>query len=319
MCGTAAHLATHVLPDVPVRQWVLTAPSEVRRALALRPEALTAYDRLFVEAIARWQKQKAKAAGIDGGETGSVTFVQRFNSTLGSFVHLHFVALDGVFTRTGAGVVFHEGPAPTRDEIETLAGRVAERMTQWLGRRGLLDRRPAEERSNEALELSPLEACMQVSLFGGTFLRLDKDGVPLAGEDDRHRSSSKSPWAAEVHAGQLLVDGADLLRAWPERLLERHRLDDAQARHAEQALHGRADIGDLDLDLVEERGPGPAAHERTVEQPGNDEPLRTGDDGTRLKRVGAVLRIAPRAEVRFDRPRHEPPSGGVWSSLPAGP
>jgi ribosomal protein S27E len=212
MCGTAAHLATHVLPDVPVRQWVLTAPFDVRRVLALRPDALTAHNRLFVEEIARWQKQKAKAAGIDGGETGSVTFVQRFNSTLGSFVHLHVVALDGVFTRTGAGVVFHEGPAPTRDEIETLAGRVAERMTRWLGRRGLLDRRPAEERSNEAPELSPLEACMQVSLFGGTFLRLDKQGVPLAGEDDRHRSSSKSPWAAEVqgfnvHAGVVIHKG----------------------------------------------------------------------------------------------------------------
>ena len=53
---------------------------------------------------------------------------------------------------------------------------------------------------------------MQVSLFGGTFLRLDKEGVPLAGEDDRHRSSSKSPWAAEVqgfnvHAGVVIHKG----------------------------------------------------------------------------------------------------------------
>jgi hypothetical protein len=53
---------------------------------------------------------------------------------------------------------------------------------------------------------------MQVSLFGGTFLRLDKQGVPLAGEDDRHRSSSKSPWAAEVqgfnvHAGVVIHKG----------------------------------------------------------------------------------------------------------------
>jgi Transposase zinc-binding domain len=53
MCGTAAHLVDHVLPDVPVRQWVLTVPSEVRRLLALRPEALTAQNRIFVEEIAR--------------------------------------------------------------------------------------------------------------------------------------------------------------------------------------------------------------------------------------------------------------------------
>jgi hypothetical protein len=42
MCGTAAHLVDHVLPDVPVRQWVLTTPFAVRRLLALRPDALTA-------------------------------------------------------------------------------------------------------------------------------------------------------------------------------------------------------------------------------------------------------------------------------------
>jgi uncharacterized protein (DUF2267 family) len=64
MCATAAHLVDRVLPDVPVRQWVVTVPNEVRRVLALRPEALTAQNRLFVEEIALWQKQKAKALGI---------------------------------------------------------------------------------------------------------------------------------------------------------------------------------------------------------------------------------------------------------------
>src|SRR5262249_37269851 len=54
MCGTAAHLVDHVLPDVPVRQWVLTAPFEVRRVLALRPDALTGAGRIFMEEIARW-------------------------------------------------------------------------------------------------------------------------------------------------------------------------------------------------------------------------------------------------------------------------
>lgn len=63
MCGTAAHLLDHVLPaDVPVRQWVLTTPPEVRRVLALRPDALTACGRLFAEGIGRWQKQTANAA-----------------------------------------------------------------------------------------------------------------------------------------------------------------------------------------------------------------------------------------------------------------
>ncbi len=88
MCGTAAHLVDHVLPDVPVRQWVFTAPHEVSRIMALRLDALTACNRLFVEEIASWQKAQAKARGLECKTApGSITFVQRFTSTLGSFVH----------------------------------------------------------------------------------------------------------------------------------------------------------------------------------------------------------------------------------------
>jgi hypothetical protein len=222
MCGTAAHLVDHVLPNVPVRQWVLTAPHEVRRVLALRPDALTACGRLFVEEIARWQKQAAKARGTWGGQTGAVTFVQRFNSLLGSFVHFHVVVPDGVFLRDGGGVVtFHEGPAPSREDIAAVAARLEARMTQWLRRRGQVDERPAEERSNEALDPSPLEACMQMSLYGGTFLRLASDGTPVPFDEERFGTGTKSPWAAEVagfnvHAG-VTVRAGD--REGLERLL----------------------------------------------------------------------------------------------------
>jgi hypothetical protein len=78
---------------------------------------------------------------------------------------------DGLFTRADddGGVVFREGPAPTRADIAAVAARVEKRMRRWLRRRGLLDERAAEDRSNEAPELSPPEACMQLSLFGSTF------------------------------------------------------------------------------------------------------------------------------------------------------
>ena len=65
---------------------MLTTPPEVRHVLAVRPEALTAHARIFVEEIGRWQKEQARARGLDGGETGAVTFVQRFSATLQSFV-----------------------------------------------------------------------------------------------------------------------------------------------------------------------------------------------------------------------------------------
>ena len=115
-----------------------------------------------------------------------MTFVQRFHSALGSFVHFHVVCPDGVFTRDASGVVsFHVGRAPSREAIASVAERVEKGMTRWLRRRKLIDERPLEERSCEAPELTPLEACMQLSLFGGTFLRVGRGAVEEDGDEHR--------------------------------------------------------------------------------------------------------------------------------------
>ena len=141
-----------------------------------------------------------------------MTFVQRFHSALGSFVHFHLVCPDGVFTRAASGVVsFHVSRAPSREEIASVAERVEKAMTRWLRKRNLIDERPLEERSCEAPELTPLEACMQLSLFGGTFLRLGRGAVEEDG--DEHRRGKQSPWTGEVrgfniHAGVLIHKGS---------------------------------------------------------------------------------------------------------------
>jgi len=94
--------------------------------------------------------------------------------------------LGGVFVRHAETkeLVFQEGRAPSREEIAVIAARVEKRMTRWLRRRDLVDERAAEDRSNEAPSPDPLEACMQMSLLGGTFLRLDKDGTPVPLDDE---------------------------------------------------------------------------------------------------------------------------------------
>jgi putative transposase len=109
---------------------------------------------------------------------------------------------------------FREGPAPTRAEIASVAARVEKRMRRWLRHRGLLDERAAEALSNETPELSPLEACMQMSLFGSTYVRLAGDGAPepLARAEARFRAAGKGPWVAEasgfnVHAGVTVRSG----------------------------------------------------------------------------------------------------------------
>jgi hypothetical protein len=51
MANTAAHLVDRVLPAVPVRQWVLSLPWELRALAAFKADVLSALARIFVEAI----------------------------------------------------------------------------------------------------------------------------------------------------------------------------------------------------------------------------------------------------------------------------
>jgi hypothetical protein len=51
-------------PDVTLRQWVLTVPFEFRLLLAVKPDALSAVGRIFIQEIHRWQRQRAQALGF---------------------------------------------------------------------------------------------------------------------------------------------------------------------------------------------------------------------------------------------------------------
>jgi len=53
MAQTAAHLADHVIPPVPVRQWVISVPKRLRGMLADRPNAVAAVTRIFLAEIER--------------------------------------------------------------------------------------------------------------------------------------------------------------------------------------------------------------------------------------------------------------------------
>jgi hypothetical protein len=50
---TAAHLADHVIPPVPVRQWVISVPKRLRGMLADRPAAVNALTKIFLDEIER--------------------------------------------------------------------------------------------------------------------------------------------------------------------------------------------------------------------------------------------------------------------------
>ena len=171
MSDAAAHLVDRVLPAVPVRQWVLSLPFELRGLAAFCADALSAINRTFVEEVSRRYAARAKQRGLADAPTGAVTHVQRFGSSLNLNVHFHVMVLDGVFTRDDQGrVLFHHAPAPTRRELDDVVRRVQRRVRAWLERKGLVDAAPIEARSQDVPGQTSLDACATVAIV----LRLDQ-------------------------------------------------------------------------------------------------------------------------------------------------
>jgi hypothetical protein len=138
MCDFAAHLRDRVMPEVPVRQWVLTVPFGLRFGMAFDPALAGAVLRTFVRAISRWLRRRARAHGIRGIlKTGGVTVLQRFGSALNLNVHFHTLMIDGVYeiARNGTAL-FHPVPAPTDEDVAALAEQVYRKVARLLDARG---------------------------------------------------------------------------------------------------------------------------------------------------------------------------------------
>jgi uncharacterized protein (DUF983 family) len=138
MSQTAAHLVDHVIPHVPVRQWVLSLPIPLRVLLAAQPELVTPVLQVVQRVIARHLLQAAWLKS-DDGHGGAVTLIQRFGSAANLNIHLHCLVLDGVY-RCGAdgGAEFVEVGAPTDDEVHALLQTLIARLMKMLTRRGVL-------------------------------------------------------------------------------------------------------------------------------------------------------------------------------------
>ena len=217
MANGAAHLVDRVLPDVPVRQFVLSLPFELRRLAAFKPAVLTALTRIFVETVFASYRARAKREGLDAVECGALTFVQRFGGSLNLNVHFHTVFLDGVLTRDEQGrVVFHPAPSPDAAELQAIVRRVHKRCVAWLRRHGHFDERPLEQRSNEAGESDAIGACAAIAMQRGAFAKLpDEDGDDAGGASDG--ASTRPRFTAEhegfnLHAGVHIAAGDDMGR-----------------------------------------------------------------------------------------------------------
>ena len=149
MAQTAAHLVDHVIPHVPVRQWVLIwvmrLPIPLRLLLAAQPKLVMPVPQVVHRVITRHLLGQAGLNAADA-DSGAITLIQRFGSAANLNIHLHCLVLDGVYRR-GADeeLVFTEVPAPTDEALQAVLHKIITRTTQaahpsgGVGRRGGFD------------------------------------------------------------------------------------------------------------------------------------------------------------------------------------
>ena len=134
MAETAADLVDHILPRVPVRQWVLSFPIPLRSLFAVHPELLTPVLKIIHRAINTLLIQQTDIKRTEAA-SGAITLIQRFGSAANLNIHLRALVLDGVYQITAEGApLFHPTAAPSNEQLQTLLHKIIKRIMKLLTR-----------------------------------------------------------------------------------------------------------------------------------------------------------------------------------------
>jgi hypothetical protein len=166
MADTAAHLVDRVLPQAPVRQWVLSLPFSLRFAVAFDRELCRQVRSVFTTAVQAALRRRARdRQGVVDGRSGAVVFVQRFGGALNLNVHFHALVLDGVFhqPKSGGAPVFRVGRRLRQGDLADILLTIRVRVAALLRRRGLLD----QSAERDLAERSPMLAAAQAASVQG--------------------------------------------------------------------------------------------------------------------------------------------------------
>ena len=190
MADTAAHLVDRVLPVAPYRQWVLTFPWSLRLALAMDKTLLAAMLQVYFRTLFAWQRRRGRALGIRG-ETGAVTFIQRFGGALNTNPHAHSIVPDGLFVADAdRKLAFKSLPPPNDDDVAGLTQLLAARLGA-IAAQYCMDREGIRPDNDDA-----------VSMVRAATAEAQK--VPLTGENAAGSATQKNKPLCNKHEGFTL-------------------------------------------------------------------------------------------------------------------
>jgi len=142
MVETAAHLVDHVIPPLPVRQWVLSLPKRLRYHLD-NAELQNAVLHSFLRCIEHGLRQTQLDSGAKA-RIGAVAFIHRFGGLLNAHLHFHVIVIDGVFYGEDAETLDFEEARITPEGLAELQMTIRKRLVGLFVRRGLLDKTDGE-------------------------------------------------------------------------------------------------------------------------------------------------------------------------------
>jgi Putative transposase/Transposase zinc-binding domain len=144
MADTATHLVDRVIPDVAVRQYVLSLPHKYRFTIAKDRQLVKAALGIFIGVVFTFLKKAAQALGLSDPRPGSVTAIQNFADGALWNLHFHSLVLQGVYHRPHKDQppVFVPLPPPAQEDVAHMTLSIKEQVVCLLRRRGLLPKDP---------------------------------------------------------------------------------------------------------------------------------------------------------------------------------
>ena len=201
----SAFLIDHVIPVVPIRQWVLSLPLPLRYLMLYDHDLTLAVLKEFANSLMGFYQDQAKQQGVEHPLAGMVSAIQRFGGHLNSNIHFHSNILDGTFSLSEDGtLVFHEAPMPKQQDITVLCSVVRMRVLELLKSRGLLG---AEADLDPFADQEPLLASISGASINSTIATGQRAGKPVL---RLGRISNAQRWATRKRPLGAHIDGFDL-------------------------------------------------------------------------------------------------------------
>jgi len=150
----------------------------------------------FLRPVFAWQRRRGRSLDIPEGETGAVTFFQRFGGALNLHPHFHRLIPDGLFVPAPGReeLEFVSLPPPSAEELASLTEMIARRITKRVRRR-------VDAADREGLE----RLCRY-----GLRAPFSQERFSLA-EDGRVVYQLPRPWPNSAGVTHLELEGTELL------------------------------------------------------------------------------------------------------------